>query len=40
MANLLEAYKGRLTVAESYYAKSHNNEKLSNQKRLVTAKLL
>ena len=38
--NLLESYKGRLTVAESYYAKSHNNEKLSMNKKLVTAKML
>lgn len=38
--NLLESYKGRLAVAESFYAKSHNNEKMSNQKKLVTAKML
>ena len=38
--NLLEQYKGRLAVAESYFAKSHNGEKLSNQKKLVVAKLL
>lgn len=38
--NLLEAYRGRLTVSESYYAKSHNGEKLSNNKKLVVAKLL
>ena len=38
--NILESYKGRLAVAESFYAKSHNNEKMSNQKKLVTAKML
>ena len=38
--NLLESYKGRLAVSESYYAKSHNGEKLSNNKKLVVAKLL
>ena len=38
--NLLESYKGRLAVSESYFAKSHNGEKLSNQKKLVVAKLL
>lgn len=38
--NLLESYKGRLSVAESFYAKTHNNEKMSNQKKLVTAKML
>lgn len=38
--NLLESYKGRLAVAENFYAKSHNNEKLSNQKKIVTAKML
>ena len=42
MANvsLLEAYKGRLAVSESTYAKAHNGEKLSNNKKLVVAKLL
>ena len=38
--NLLESYKGRLADSESYYAKSHNGEKLSNTKKLVVAKLL
>ena len=38
--NLLESYKGRLAVSESYYAKSHGGEKLSNNKKLVVAKLL
>ena len=38
--NLLESYKGRLAVAEGYYSKAHNGEKLSQHKKLVTAKLL
>ena len=38
--NLLESYKARLAVSESYYAKGHNGEKLSQQKKLVVAKLL
>lgn len=38
--NLLESYKGRLAVSESYYAKSHGGEKLSQNKKLVVAKLL
>ena len=38
--NLLESYKGRLAVSESYFAKSHNGEKLSQNKKLVVAKLL
>ncbi len=38
--NLLESYKGRLAVSESYYAKSHNGAKLSQNKKLVVAKLL
>lgn len=38
--NLLESYKGRLAVSESYYAKSHNGAELSKNKKLVVAKLL
>ena len=38
--NLLESYKGRLAVSESYYAKNHAGEKLSQNKKLVVAKLL
>lgn len=38
--NLLESYKGRLAVSEGYYAKAHNGAKLSNNKKLVVAKLL
>lgn len=35
--NLLEAYAKRISVAESFYAGRHNGEKLSEQKKLVTA---
>jgi hypothetical protein len=35
--NLLEAYSKRLNIAESFYAGRHNGEKLSEQKKLVTA---
>ena len=35
--NLLEAYKNRLSVSESYYAKSHNGEKMDGARKLATA---
>lgn len=35
--NLLENYAKRLSIAESFYAGRHNGEKLSDQKKLVTA---
>lgn len=35
--SLLEAYSKRLNLAEAYYAEKHNGEKLSEQKKLVTA---
>lgn len=38
--NLLEAYKGRLAVAESLYKKSHNGEALPKMKKIATAKCL
>lgn len=38
--NLLEQYKGRLKVAERMYAQQHNGEKLSESKKLATAKIL
>ena len=38
--NLLESYKGRLAVSESYQAKSHNGAELSKNKKLVVAKLV
>ena len=37
MTNLMEAYKKRLAVAESVYAKSHNGEQMSNTRKLITA---
>ena len=37
---LFEAYKNRLTVAESYYSKTHEGEKMDNNKKLVVAKCL
>lgn len=40
MASLLETYKGRLKVAERMYSQQHNGEKLSESKKLITAKLL
>ena len=38
--NLLESYKNKLAISEGYYAKMHNGEKLSMNKKLVVAKLL
>lgn len=38
--NLLEAYKGRLAVADKVYSESHNGEKLSNAKKLLVANCL
>ena len=38
--NLLETYKGRLKVAERMYSQQHQGEKLSEAKKLSTAKLL
>lgn len=42
MANksLFEAYKNRLAVAETVYGKMHSGEKMSGNKKLVTAKVL
>lgn len=40
MANLLEAYKNRLTIAESVHQRSHNGAKMSNQKKLMIASVL
>ena len=40
MATLLEQYKGRLKIAERMYAQQHQGEKLSESKKLATAKLL
>ena len=40
MAGLLEAYKNRLAISESVYSKAHNGEKLSNFKKMATARCL
>ena len=37
---LFEAYKNRLAISESVYAKSHDGEKMDNNRKLVTAKCL
>lgn len=37
---LFEAYKNRLSVADSIYGKMHNGEKMNNNRKLVTAKCL
>ena len=38
--SLFEAYKNRLNVANTVYAKAHNGESMSNHRKLVTAKIL
>lgn len=40
MANLLESYSKRLTIAESVYSKAHDGAKMDNQRKLVTARCL
>lgn len=40
MANLIEAYKNRLAISESVYSKAHNGEKMSNFKKMATARCL
>lgn len=41
MANsLLESYKGRLAIAEKYYAQQNNGAKLSNERKMITATCL
>lgn len=40
MATLLEQYKGRLKIAERMYSQTHNGEKLSEARKITTAKLL
>ena len=37
---LFEAYKNRLAISESVYSKSHDGEKMDNNRKLVTAKCL
>ena len=38
--SLFEAYKNRLAVANTVHAKMHMGESMSNNKKLVTAKML
>ena len=38
--NLLEAYKNKLAVSESVYSKAHNGQRMSNNTKLVVAKVL
>lgn len=38
--NLMEAYKKRLTIAESYFVKNHNGQKPDQNRMLVTAQVL
>ena len=38
--SLFEAYKNRLAVANTVHAKMHMGESMSNNKKLVTAKVL
>ena len=38
--NLMEAYKKRIAIAEAVYSRSHNGEKMDNNRRLVVAKVL
>ena len=38
--SLFEAYKNRLAVANAVYSKAHNGESMSNNRKLVTAKVL
>lgn len=38
--NLLEAYKNKLAVADSFYGKTHNGAKMDQQKKLITAMCL
>lgn len=37
---LFEAYKNRLNVSESVFAKTHNGAKMDNHRKLVVAKTL
>ena len=40
MANLLEAYKNRLSIAESFYAKEHGGMKMDSNRKLAIATCL
>ena len=38
--SLFAAYRNRLKIAESVYGRAHGGEKMGNQRKLVTAKVL
>jgi len=38
--NLLESYKNRLAISEKYFAQKNAGEKMSNQKKIITAQCL
>lgn len=40
MATLLEAYKNRISIAESVYARSHNGAKMDTNRKMILAKCL
>ena len=40
MATILEAYKNRLSIAESVYARAHNGEKMDTNRKLLIGKCL
>lgn len=40
MANLLEAYKKRLAISESYYSQEHGGKKMDDHRKLVVARCL
>ena len=38
--NLMESYKGRLSISEKYYAQQNNGARMSTQKKMITAMCL
>lgn len=38
--NLLESYKGRLSISEKYFAQKNNGAKMGNTKKMLTAQCL
>lgn len=40
MANLLENYKGRLSISEKYYAARHNGQRMPMKEKMLTAAML
>lgn len=40
MANLLETYKNRLSVAEGVYSRANNGKQMDNNRKLVLATVL